>query len=140
MKWIHMEGHLDKYPCTSLGCEEMFKSKQIAAKHLKRVHLGQKDQCPICSEWLKNLSSHLVQVHQMGKKHMCDECGKVFYKGHDLKVHIEKVHEGKKHTCPECGKTVAKIKDHMKSIHGVLYTDIRSVQTVNSANATTGTQ
>ena len=120
MKYIHTEEDFDKYPCESAGCEVMFRTRQAAVKHLKRVHQGQKDQCPLCSEWLKNLPSHLTQVHQQGKKHMCNECGKVFYKGHDLKVHIERFHEGKRYNCPECGKTVSKIRDHLKSIHGVL--------------------
>jgi len=135
IKWIHSEGEMKTYPCTSPGCEEIFKSKPIAVRHLKRVHEGEKDQCPICSEWLKNLPSHLRQVHKMGKKHMCDECGKVFYKGCDLKVHIEKVHEGKKHICPKCGKTIVKIKDHMNNIHGV--SDVNSIETIKCENDTT---
>ena len=117
----HSEEDLIKHPCEKPGCDALFRNKQNAKKHYKVIHLGKKEQCTICNEWQKSLHSHMMVTHQLGKKHMCNECGKVFYKNCDLKVHIEKIHnqKGRRYTCPECGKTVSKIKEHMKSIHGL---------------------
>ena len=118
--------NMTKISCEQPDCQALFKSKTAAVKHLKGVHLGEKQQCHICHEWLKNLPSHLQVTHQQGKKHICDDCGKIFFKACDLQVHVDRVHLGtsKRFSCPECGKSVVKIKEHIKSVHG---TDVMEI-------------
>jgi len=119
MRFAHSEEKLNKFACNIPGCDKTFITKQNVAKHIERVHDGKKDQCTICKEWLKNLPSHMYQVHKQGKEHVCDDCGKVFYRSYDLKLHIQRVHMGIRFTCNECGKSVSKINEHLKVVHGV---------------------
>jgi len=119
IKFVHEGEQLQRYPCGEPECDQSFVTKQNLSKHVNKVHEGERDQCEICFEWLKNLPSHMYQVHKQGKQHVCDDCGKVFYKSYDLKVHIQRVHEGLRHTCKECGKSIAKINEHMKFVHGI---------------------
>jgi len=132
MKLNHSAEVKKNMPCPDQGCGKMFRTKQTATTHYNRMHLEIKEQCRICSEWLKNLPMHLNQVHKQGKKHVCSHCGKIFYKTSDLKVHIERVHEGKRYSCPMCGKTVSKIKEHMRVVHGVSDVDKDSMQSVTA--------
>ena len=106
-----------RYYCDQ--CDYQTKQQHNLKLHIKGNHLGG-EQCPICHKQVKNLHGHLQVTHQQGKKHVCSDCGKVFFKACDLKTHIGRVHLGTstRFTCPECGKSVVKIKDHMKSVHG----------------------
>eukprot|EP00092_Neocalanus_flemingeri_P039646 GFUD01043178.1.p1 GENE.GFUD01043178.1~~GFUD01043178.1.p1 ORF type:complete len:464 (+),score=96.46 GFUD01043178.1:115-1506(+) len=130
MKVNHSKRPEKKICCQSAGCEMMFRTKQEESNHYNRVHLDLKYQCPICLEWMKNVASHVQQVHQQDKKHVCSQCGKSFFKSSDLKVHIERVHQGKRYICPECGKTVSKIRDHMKALHGLSEIDKSAITTI----------
>jgi len=111
---------IPKISCEYPDCQASFKAKSTAAKHFKVLHMGQKQLCPVCNVWLKNLRGHLEVTHQRGKKYQCHDCGKIFFRGNHLKVHTAKVHLGasKRISCPECGKCVVKIKEHIKSVHG----------------------
>ena len=43
--------------------------------------------CPLCEKTVTNLKNHLL-VHSGEKPYDCEECGKVFGKAFDLKMHI----------------------------------------------------
>ena len=90
MKFVHSEDDMGKFHCDQ--CDNSFRTKQNVQKHIKRVHNGEKDQCPLCSDWFKNLSCHLYQVHKKGNQQTCEQCGKVFSRGDDLRRHMEKLH------------------------------------------------
>ena len=90
MKFVHTEEDMGKYPCDQ--CDNSFRTKQNLKRHVKRVHNGEKDQCPLCSDWFKSLHCHLYQVHKKGKQHTCEQCGSVFFRGDDLRRHIERIH------------------------------------------------
>ena len=119
-KHANPDDNTPKISCKYPDCQALFKSKSSAAKHFKVLHLEEKQQCHVCHLWLKNLRGHLQVTHQRGKKYQCDDCGKIFFRGNHLKVHMAKVHLGTstRFSCPECGKSVVKIKEHIKSVHG----------------------
>ena len=125
MKRVHSEDELQrKYPCTESGCaSSAFKTKQDLERHIKAVHRGEKEECPICHDMLKNLPLHLYTTHKQGKQHVCNSCGKIFYKTFELNQHIQRVHLGGsfKQECSLCGAQVVKLSDHMKNVHSAMY-------------------
>jgi len=135
MKLNHTDKNQRTLSCEVEGCDGMFRTKQEVRNHYNRVHLDLKTQCSICLQWLKNLPEHISQVHQQDRKHVCSQCGKQFFKSSDLKAHIERVHLGKRYVCPECGKTVSKIREHMKSLHGVSDLDQYSITVITAKDA-----
>jgi len=134
MKVNHSETNQRTMQCHVEGCKSMFRTKQEVTNHYNRVHLDIKAQCSICLQWLKNLPEHISQVHNRDRKHVCNECGKQFFKNSDLKLHIERVHTGKRYNCPECGRTVSKIREHMKVAHGISDIDMNSITVVTVNN------
>ena len=72
--------------------------------------------CPECGESVKNLSTHLEDVHY-GEKQNCPQCGKELRSAISLKGHINRVHE--KIPCQECGVLVHsdRMKRHMMATH-----------------------
>ena len=117
---LNHSGKVEKtIPCKDENCDKMFRTKQEARTHYNAGHLNKKEMCPLCGGWYKNLYTHIHQIHQAEKKHICDECGKAFGKKHDLKVHIDRVHLLKRYVCPRCGKTISKIREHLKTVHNV---------------------
>ena len=86
--------------CIVDGCRKSFKTNTELNAHTTAVHLKTKEQCPDCDQWfsVSHLKTHLRLVHGNGKK---------------------RVYEGKRQPCPECGRTFSKLREHMKSIHGI---------------------
>ena len=94
-------------PCICMvdGCRKSFKTKTELNAHTTAVHLKTKEQCPDCDQWfsVSHLKTHLRLVHGNGKK---------------------RVYQGKRYPCPECGRTFSKLREHMKSIHGIRSTTL----------------
>ena len=94
-------------PCICMvdGCRKSFKTKTELNSHTTAVHLKTKEQCPHCDQWfsVSHLKTHLRLVHGNGKK---------------------RVYQGRRYPCPECGTTFSKLREHMKSIHGIRSTTL----------------
>ena len=90
---------------------------QEAKKHLNSIHLNKREQCPECGISVKNLSTHLSQVHRNVGKHLCPQCGRGFSKKCDVKEHIERVHNQRRYICPHCSRSVCKIREHLRVAH-----------------------
>jgi hypothetical protein len=119
-------------PCSFEGCDRMFKTKQNEKVHYRVAHTGERQQCNQCGEWLKNLDGHMRRTHKTGKPLPCPDCGKVFYNSFDLRTHKDRIHEGIKYVCPECGDTSSRIKDHLKSKHGITDVDMANIAIIKT--------
>ena len=128
------EGKNTRIECMFGGCYMVFKQKQNMLSHHKNVHLKlvDKKQCNLCGDWLMNLDDHMKGKHKAGQTHTCKICGKVFYSSYDLRLHRERVHEGIRYVCPECGQRVSKIKDHLKSRHGITEVDVTKIDVIKT--------
>jgi len=118
MKYAHQGGNLIKeIPCEVPECDRKFRTMQEAKKHLNSIHLNKREQCPECGISVKNLSTHLSQVHRNVGKHLCPQCGRGFSKKCDVKEHIERVHNQRRYICPHCSRSVCKIREHLRVAH-----------------------
>ena len=79
-----------------------------------------------------NLDDHMRGKHKTGQQYPCSVCGKVFYSSYDLRLHRERVHEGIRYICPECGQRVSKVKDHLKSVHGITEVDLTQIEVIKT--------
>ena len=102
------------------GCTKMFKSNSEAQKHLNAVHLNKKEQCPECGISVKNLSTHISQIHKYANRYSCPECDRSFSKRCDMKLHIERVHNQRRYICPHCRTSVCKIREHLRVAHKII--------------------
>ena len=133
IKVQHTEGGNKKtIQCTFDGCQSIFRVRQSMLAHFKFVHTDEREQCTICGEWLKNLSDHMRTTHKTGKQFPCDKCGKIFYNTFDRRVHFDRIHEGIKYICPMCGQNYQRIKDHIKSVHGINNIDLGLITSVKT--------
>jgi DNA-directed RNA polymerase subunit RPC12/RpoP len=97
-----------KHKCET--CGETFAWKSTLNRHNEKVHSNRPKKlfpCEACDKvYLSQsmLTDHLRRDHQKERKNECPNCEKVFYKSHDLKVHL-RTHMGlKPYVCSTCGK------------------------------------
>ncbi|KAG5684394.1 hypothetical protein PVAND_013629 [Polypedilum vanderplanki] len=114
--------------------EEFFKNQEKAKK--KNKYKRKKDRqpfnkvfCPYCDKFFlkeEKLKIHIDFVHFKLKNYKCTKCdfktySPAFLKGHDERVHSDKVIEPKpkppKQPCPICGLLVQKTSTHIRNIH-----------------------
>ena len=128
------EGKNTSIKCIFEGCDKRFRVIQTMKIHHKKVHLNiiDKQECNLCGDWLMNLDDHMRGKHKTGQKHPCTVCDKVFFSSYDLRLHKERVHEGIRYICPECGQKVSKIKDHLKSRHGITEVDVAKIEVIKT--------
>ena len=113
--------------CTWEGCDKVFRFDEGLRDHIDKFHKCIRTQCDLCGEWIKTMYDHMKRKHKKGKPEECEQCDKVYHSKSDLRSHVIKAHEARRYVCPDCGKSFAKIKDHMKAVHGVTDVDMSSI-------------
>ena len=93
IKYMH-EGHKDikNFKCELPGCEHMSRTKSAAKIHFRTAHTDIKFECKICGTMVKNLSTHISQIHKNKDRYKCEHCDRAFSKRCDFRVHSKKVH------------------------------------------------
>ncbi|XP_055632572.1 zinc finger protein 62 homolog [Toxorhynchites rutilus septentrionalis] len=125
--------------CCFVRCWEGFDSRDKLMSHVQEAHEGKRREnelarlqqdpqtlehtCPVCQRVFEN-DSKLI-LHQSYKQnrdtHICQECGRCFYKAHILRDHEQKEHSQQEpeHKCEVCGKMFWKLSGlkHHRKIH-----------------------
>ena len=128
LKYAHQGGsQIKEVPCEVPECDRMFRNKAEALQHLNAIHLNKREQCPECGISVKNLSTHISQIHTNAKKYPCPQCGKAFGKKCDVRLHVERVHNQRRYVCPNCGKSVSKIREHLRVVHKITDVNIDDI-------------
>ena len=93
IKYNH-KGLKDKknYPCKSDDCDKMFRSLYASKVHYQTQHTNIKVECKICGTMVKNMPTHINQIHKNKDRFKCNHCDRAFNKHCDLRVHARKVH------------------------------------------------
>lgn len=94
------------------------KLKNHHAAHHGKDHSGV---CPICSKEMKNLKSHMKDVHTV-EKQICPHCARTFNHKKHLTAHITTAHSdpSKAMTCPYCSKLCKNpvyYRQHVRLVH-----------------------
>ena len=112
-----------------LFCEEcslQFGKKYVFDLHLSLVHgekMTVKVEPPITKENIQELrtSEQVFSDHVMDTGLKCNRCYSIFKTKHNLKIHIDSVHEGKKpfqcNICDASFTTKTNLNKHTASIH-----------------------
>lgn len=103
----------EEKPFTCEQCGTAFKKNSNLAKHMKLVHLGERNfLCtePGCGRLFgqkSNLNSHVKAVHLGEKPFICPDtgCDRRFSQKSGLKAHIKTVHNGERPYVCECGSS-----------------------------------
>jgi len=87
-----------------------------------RVRKRISKKCPICGKEMKNVHSHIANVHKetLPEDHTCNHCGKVFSKSENLRAHCNAVHKVQPATCDICLKELKNqhaLRGHKKRVH-----------------------
>ncbi|XP_060530131.1 gastrula zinc finger protein XlCGF28.1-like [Cylas formicarius] len=114
----HVKGHT-RVKCPICSAEI---TRYNISKHVM-LHNSGPSVCHLCGVELKNIESlrgHLYYTHSK-KRFSCEQCGRVFSKAYNYKIHIKKEHTGEKgFTCDTCGKgffTQYTLNKHVKMTH-----------------------
>lgn len=127
LKKVNLANHLKEfhkekeYPCDYKECKVMFKKKRDMKKHIRKIHLGEKELCSECGIPFKDLNYHLRTVHS-NMSHPCELCKKVFVTKESLNLHKKNIHNKlrKKEVCDICAKEVFEVEKHIKYKHSGL--------------------
>ncbi|VVC98045.1 unnamed protein product [Leptidea sinapis] len=105
-------------------CNKHYPNKNLYNKHIRRVHLGEKNhKCKFCEKEFfvaKGLNDHLVS-HTGEKKFQCYYCMKAFGRKSTLREHIRIHVNDKRFSCADCGQRFTQKcswRSHMLSKHG----------------------
>jgi len=123
----HMAMHNKQRPFKCKLCSKSFTQKVVLKEHIL-MHTGEKRfVCNICDKNFQqnnHLKYHMLSAHNVGKRHGCDNCGKVFTFRHQLTSHISKMHGNVADgclTCAECPDRVfmtkTKYNMHRETFH-----------------------
>ena len=123
----HMAIHNKQRPFTCKLCSKSFTQKVVLKEHIL-MHTGEKRFiCNICDKNFQqnnHLKYHMLSAHNIGNRHGCDHCGKVFTFRHQLTSHISKMHGNLADgclTCEECPDrvfmTTTKYNMHRETFH-----------------------
>ena len=107
-------------------CDKSFSNKYHLKSHQISKYLLIKVACPVagCGKLFSSRAVakiHVKNVHESNVRHQCDHCEKSFKLHHDLKQHINAVHEGKKVQCSFCDRDFVRTSEknrHERQIHG----------------------
>lgn len=107
---VHLRSHSGEKPCkcTFTGCKKSFTTSDQLKVHVRRSHTGEKPYvCEDCGKAFAagtDLRSHR-RIHTDDKPYSCDHCGKTCRSAGGLAVHV-RVHTGSKpFRCDACGRT-----------------------------------
>ncbi len=121
-------GNYKTYECHI--CEKVVKTKPFLRLHISRHLQNQegrpKTPCKICGKILQDqrtLKAHMkIHDEKREKTHACDKCQAMFYSRHQLKAHLQGVHnDGKLFDCNMCPvklQSLTRLKEHVKFVHG----------------------
>lgn len=90
-------------------------------QHLYDKHRFERKICPICGQWVRNLSTHKKRHNPQVP---CEECDLKFINQYELGVHIRAQHKKEKLlSCQFCTKSFSRMADYNK--HQVVHTGER---------------
>jgi len=100
-------------------CQKTFQTRTHLRNHVTKVHLGLKDECPICGKHVQDLKNHHNFVHNKVANFPCDQCDRKCITSTALKMHVSSVHLGEKVECPVCGEKICKayLNCHIRRQH-----------------------
>jgi uncharacterized Zn-finger protein len=101
-------------------CSKAFLRPSQLRAHKINVHGQLPDVCSICDTEVKNLSQHLVTVHETPPVRLaCDVpgCQTTFAAPSHKRAHMASVHQGLRFRCDLCGKEVSSLSAHRRAMH-----------------------
>lgn len=106
-------------------CNEIYKGSNDLQRHMTKAHYEEserQDICPHCGKLVKNIRSHIRDVHKRLKKFGCDMCDKKFVTRHALTQHFRVHSDERPYKCsvPGCDKAfklLCQVKQHQER-HG----------------------
>ncbi|VVC98046.1 unnamed protein product [Leptidea sinapis] len=105
-------------------CNKYYPDKNVYNKHMRRVHLVEKNhKCNFCDKEffvVKELNQHLV-THTGEKNFQCYYCMKAFGRKSTLREHIRRHVNDKRFSCDDCGQRFTQKcswRSHMLAKHG----------------------
>jgi hypothetical protein len=103
-------------------CNNSFKNVDVKRLHIQVVHNTPVKGCDKCGKQVKNLESHMRQIHSDSpiRRVPCSQCDKTFATKQSMRKHTEMVHDDKKEQCSDCGQWFKNLYDHVKKVHKVV--------------------
>ncbi|KAJ2941931.1 hypothetical protein O0L34_g10748 [Tuta absoluta] len=115
----HRKSHLIGFFCTQCSFASRF--LQSVSAHYKREHRPPADHCCHKCDAVFSSEVELLSHLELGHgKPTCIQCGDTFRNLHQLKLHVQKVHDKLMFPCPVCGKQFncdTSVKQHVKLVH-----------------------
>ena len=104
---VHLNLKVKCPKCETRICESSLNTHMLVAHEGDRVQKPFKcEQCDFSSHALKYVKAHVIRVHKTDEhRFLCDRCDKKFCYEHQLKEHIDAVHDKvQRFMCEKCGK------------------------------------
>lgn len=125
-----MAQHADELPThTCPNCEMRFEVNDMLENHLKQAHqidvaehpesaAGSTQlrcmKCPFTPQDRNELREHLSEVHSKEGVHVCETCGRTYYRLHAYNMHVA-THAALKYTCKHCSDAFS--NPHLLKVH-----------------------
>jgi KRAB domain-containing zinc finger protein len=127
---IHLRMHTNDRPFLCHICSKTFKCSGHLINHNKSIHEDRHWLCHVCGIRFKTKRKYLEHGYTTGhvkeakpldvRTWTCEECGKIFARKNDLKIHL-RIHSGvKPYQCADCDKAF-RCYNHLKQ-HKVTHT------------------
>ena len=108
---MHLNQSHHNYQCDA--CDATFHTKKRFNSHKKSQHETIPKQCPQCISVVKNVDSHINQVHT-NELIICTVCTYTIKYKQTLEDHVRIVHNDEtKGTCHSCGETYKRLNNHL---------------------------